>query len=67
MSQIAGQLSLTELEDSPPPEVNGAAARGDVGRTGHPRDECLLDAVGVPHQVLVAKRRKQRRIARKPE
>ena len=36
MSQIAGQLSLTELEDGPPPEVNGAAARGDVGRTGHP-------------------------------
>ena len=37
MSQIAGQLSLTELEDGPPPEVNGAAARGDVGRNGHPR------------------------------
>ena len=36
MSQIAGQLSLTELDDGPPAEVNGAAARGDVGRTGHP-------------------------------
>ena len=36
MSQIAGQLSLTASDDGPPAEVNGAAARGDLGRTGHP-------------------------------